>query len=131
MKRDEAVREYIKTLKLNEHLTIEEIGLARESFIEGWNQHEGNSMLDKSQPVIDGLPEYDETVECENPVCVHEGKNKPLTGLYGLAGGGIGPYTVCENCGIILTKSQDAELCDSHERKPVEIKDEPSDNQAD
>jgi hypothetical protein len=65
------------------------------------------------------LPEYDETVECDNPVCIHAGA-KPLTGLYGMLGGGMGPYTACDNCGAVLTKSQDAELFDSHE---VEIKD--------
>ena len=66
------------------------------------------------------LPEYDEFVECTNPDCIYR-KAKPVTGLHGLAGGGMGPYTCCEVCGTVLTKSQDAEiLCDSHE---VEIKD--------
>jgi hypothetical protein len=65
------------------------------------------------------VPEYDEFVECTNPECVHV-KAKPMTGLHGMLGGGMGPYTVCSNCGILLTKSQDKELlCDSHE---VEIK---------
>jgi hypothetical protein len=78
------------------------------------------------------LPEYDETVECTNPLCVHAEKNKPITGLHGLAGGGgIGPYTVCEFCGTILTKTYDSEiLCESHDedRKPVEIKDATEDS---
>jgi hypothetical protein len=61
------------------------------------------------------LPEYDEFVECTNPDCVYR-KAKPVTGLHGMAGGGMGPYTCCEICGTVLTKSQDAEiLCDSHE----------------
>lgn len=67
------------------------------------------------------VPEYDEMVECANPACIHAGKTEALTGLYGMTGGGIGPYTVCVNCGEILTKSQDAELCESHEA--VELKD--------
>jgi len=62
------------------------------------------------------LPEYDEELQCTNPVCQHEEKTAPITGLHGMAGGGMGPYTVCANCGMILSKSQDAEiLCDSHE----------------
>jgi hypothetical protein len=66
------------------------------------------------------VPEYDETVECTNPLCVHAGA-EPMTGLHGMLGGGMGPYTVCSMCGQLLTKSQDSELlCDSHE---VEIKD--------
>lgn len=53
------------------------------------------------------LPEYDETVTCENPACVFV-EATVMTGLYGIVGGGgIGPYTMCENCGVVLTKSSD------------------------
>ena len=52
----------------------------------------------------------------ENPCVSIEERTAPITGLHGMAGGGMGPYTVCANCGMILSKSQDAEiLCDSHE----------------
>jgi hypothetical protein len=72
-------------------------------------------------PEVNTVPEYDEFVECTNPECVYL-KAKPVTGLHGMSGGGMGPYTVCGNCGIVLTKSQDSEiLCESHES--TEIKD--------
>ena len=72
------------------------------------------------------VPEYDETIVCENPECKHLGA-PAITGLYGIAGGGgLGVYSVCEHCGTVLSKSLDPELCDSHE---VEIKDA-EDNQA-
>ena len=61
------------------------------------------------------LPEYDEELQCTNPVCQFEERTAPITGLHGMAGGGMGPYTVCANCGMILSKSQDPDLCDSHE----------------
>ena len=65
------------------------------------------------------VPEYDETIVCENPECKHLGA-PAITGLYGIAGGGgVGVYSVCEHCGTVLSKSIDPELCDSHE---VEIK---------
>jgi hypothetical protein len=77
------------------------------------------------------VPEYDEGVQCENPECKHV-EAEVITGLYGIAGGGgIGPYTVCEHCGVILTKSVDeslnhtfAELKD--ERTPDTKADEPT-----
>jgi hypothetical protein len=68
------------------------------------------------------VPEYDETVTCDNPECKHIGA-PPITGLYGVAGGGgLGVYSVCEHCGTVLTKSIDPEMCESN--NPVEIKDE-------
>ena len=55
------------------------------------------------------VPEYDEEVTCKNPECIHV-EASVLTGLYGAFGGGLGPYTMCENCGEVLTKSEDEEL---------------------
>jgi hypothetical protein len=61
------------------------------------------------------VPEYDETIVCENPECKHLGA-PAITGLYGIAGGGgLGVYSVCEHCGTVLSKSIDPESCDSHE----------------
>ena len=66
------------------------------------------------------LIEYDETVECDNPLCVY-GKATVVTGLHGVIGGGLGPYTTCSLCGTVLTKSFDKDLCDSHD-DPEELK---------
>ena len=61
-------------------------------------------------------PEYDETVTCHFTQC-REIEAGVLTGLYGMVGGGgMGAYTMCENCGLVLTKSFDPEEpCESHE----------------
>jgi hypothetical protein len=60
------------------------------------------------------VPEYDETIVCENPECKHL-EAPPITGLYGIAGGGgIGVYSVCEHCGTVLSKSIDQDaVCDT------------------
>lgn len=69
------------------------------------------------------VPEYDETVVCENPACKHI-EAPAITGLYGIVGGGgLGVYSVCENCGLVLTKTLDESVCETH--NPVEIKEEP------
>jgi hypothetical protein len=61
------------------------------------------------------IPEYDETVVCQNPECKHL-EAPAITGLYGMAGGGgLGVYSVCENCGTVLTKSLAPEVCETHE----------------
>jgi len=71
------------------------------------------------------IPEYDETVTCDNPECKHV-EAPAITGLYGIAGGGgLGVYSVCEHCGTVLTKSLDPEaneqdVCDT---QVVELKD--------
>ena len=67
------------------------------------------------------IPEYDEEITCTNPECVHSFAGV-LTGLYGIVGGGgLGSYTLCENCGAVLSKT-----CDTHrkgeENEPTEIK---------
>jgi len=49
------------------------------------------------------VPEYNEAIMC--PECGE--KSDVITGLYGLFGGGLGPYTCCEKCGMIVTKSYD------------------------
>ena len=73
------------------------------------------------------VPEYDETVVCENPECRHV-EAPAITGLYGLTGGGgIGVYSVCEHCGQVLTKSLDPEMCETHET--VELKDAKNDSE--
>lgn len=62
--------------------------------------------------IIEGTPEFDESLSCP-----HCGSNDKHTG-YGMIGGGIGPYTLCANCGVLISKSQDSEaMCDSHEEK--------------
>jgi hypothetical protein len=66
------------------------------------------------------LPEYNEDITCENPECKHI-EAQVMVGMYGLfGGGGMGAYTMCENCGTVLSKS-----CDTHkdeENEPTEIK---------
>lgn len=66
------------------------------------------------------LPRFDLSVKCTKPDCVWK-KAEPSPG-YGMFGGGLGPYTICENCGTVLTKSQ--------ENPNDEAKDEPADNKA-
>jgi hypothetical protein len=51
--------------------------------------------------VPDTLPEYNEAVMC--PECKETAD--VVTGLYGMFGGGNGPYTMCADCGQILTKT--------------------------
>ena len=75
---------------------------------------------------VELVPTYDEFIKCERPDCVYDNA-VAITGLHGMFGGGNGPYTVCANCGDLLSKSFDDEiLYDSH---AVEIKDV-EDNQA-
>lgn len=55
-------------------------------------------------------PNYNEAVMC--PKC---GENSEvLVGFYGILGGGLGPYTCCADCGIIVTKS-----FESHENQEI------------
>lgn len=62
------------------------------------------------------LPEYDEDVTCENPECQHV-QAEVIGGLHGVfGGGGPGTYTMCENCGAVLTKS-----CDTHKDDEDEL----------
>jgi hypothetical protein len=71
-------------------------------------------MEDRMSSSHKDVPEYDETVVCENPECKHL-EAPAITGLYGIAGGGgLGVYSVCENCGTVLTKSLDPETCETH-----------------
>jgi hypothetical protein len=68
------------------------------------------------------LPEYNEALVCERAEC-KEIEAEVMTGLYGVfGGGGPGAYTMCVNCGAVLSKS-----CDSHEEKPGIIEGEFSD----
>lgn len=48
------------------------------------------------------LPEYDEQLRCPNHQIT------PTMRGYGIAGGGIGPYTVCRRCGRVVSKSEDS-----------------------
>ena len=50
------------------------------------------------------IPEYNEAIMC--PEC---GEHSDVLSGYGLVGGGIGPYTTCGRCGILVSKSQDPE----------------------
>lgn len=66
------------------------------------------------------IPEYNEDVTCTNPECIHK-EAEVIGGLYGMfGGGGPGAYTMCENCGTVLTKSCDTHKDDTNE--PTEIK---------
>lgn len=65
-------------------------------------------MTNKDEPIImvidpsnkrDGLPEYDPAVRCPAHPDI------PACHGFGLAGGGVGVYSYCEECGLVLTKS--------------------------
>ena len=61
-------------------------------------------MIEDANP----LPEFDESIQC--PWCSPRDKPTIFT-LYGLfGGGGPGRYTMCSNCGTVLSKT-----CDTHE----------------
>lgn len=50
-----------------------------------------------------GIPPLDDSIKCgEHP-------HAQVVQGFGLAGGGMGPYTSCAECGKILSKSDDAE----------------------
>ena len=51
------------------------------------------------------IPEYNEALMC--PDC--QEKSEVIVGLHGMFGGGMGPYTMCADCGKIVSKT-----CDSH-----------------
>jgi hypothetical protein len=52
------------------------------------------------------IPEYDPNLQCpDHP------KDESEMG-YGLAGGGMGPYTVCATCSRILSKTVDPDPYD-------------------
>jgi len=69
---------------------------------------EKRQMIDTPRAHYDrDVPEYDEKLKCiEHPHGV------VLTG-YGLIGGGIGPYTFCQSCGYVISKSLDLEMRDA------------------
>ena len=48
-------------------------------------------------------PEYNVAIMC--PDC---GEKSDVMELYGIIGGGLGPYTMCDRCGMIVTKSFDS-----------------------
>jgi hypothetical protein len=63
------------------------------------------------------LPAYDEAIKC--PVCERlgydpsRGPYNVMTGMHGVfGGGGYGKYTMCENCGLVLSKTSDDEVSD-------------------
>lgn len=57
-------------------------------------------MIDRSKIRL-GIPEFDPTVRCKDH------PTSPVHENYGLAGGGFGPYTVCDSCCKVLSKSED------------------------
>jgi hypothetical protein len=60
-----------------------------------------------------GIPAYDETIVCQNPECKHL-EAPPITGLFGvIGGGGPGIYSMCEHCGMVLSKTP-ATACETH-----------------
>lgn len=61
-------------------------------------------------------PPYNEAVMCPN--CGEDAD--VLTGMHGIIGGGSGPYTCCELCGLVITKSFD----DGQEADPTIIEGE-------
>lgn len=46
------------------------------------------------------LPEYDDSVFCHKCDSIEH-----IETGFGLAGGGFGPYTFCNHCGCVVTKS--------------------------
>jgi len=75
---------------------------------------------------VENTPEFDQSIKC--PTC------KPddyIIEGYGMIGGGIGPYTMCGNCGVLLSKSQDEVMCDSHEATEIKDAQETADDKAD
>lgn len=57
------------------------------------------SILHLSTKDNDSLPEYDENIKCpEHPTA-------EVASGFGLAGGGMGSYTLCDTCCKILSKT--------------------------
>jgi hypothetical protein len=53
--------------------------------------------------IIEEIPQYDPRL-----LCVACGdKTKIVEGFGVFGGGGVGPYTLCDNCGHIITKSHE------------------------
>ena len=66
------------------------------------------------------LPEYDDSIRCTNPECVH--KEAGIISGYGMiGGGGLGGYTMCDNCGQVLSKTPDVSHLEKN-NEPTEIK---------
>jgi hypothetical protein len=55
-------------------------------------------LIDSAEQTV---PEMDQSIRCPD----HPDLEPKMQ--YGLAGGGIGMYTYCDECGKILSKSQD------------------------
>jgi len=82
-------------------------------------------MEDKMVTTVENTPEFDQSIKC--PDC------KPgdyIIEGYGLLGGGIGPYTMCGNCGLLLSKSQDEAMCESHETTEIKDAEQVADDKA-
>lgn len=62
------------------------------------SQQHSDILIDLAE-VENGLPEFNQNIEC----AVHP--SAQIVEGFGLAGGGFGPYTMCERCCRILTKS--------------------------
>jgi len=61
------------------------------------------SVLIDSSEKRKGLPDFDQKIRCpQHPKALPES-------MYGLAGGGFGPYTVCPDCARILSKTNEDE----------------------
>lgn len=52
---------------------------------------------------VEGLPELDDSIKCPNHPNAH------VSTGFGLAGGGYGTYTLCDECCRVLSKTMDDE----------------------
>lgn len=62
---------------------------------------ENEPSVTHTSEIIEEIPQYDPRL-----LCVACGDKTRIVEGYGvLGGGGIGPYTFCDNCGHVITKS--------------------------
>jgi hypothetical protein len=61
---------------------------------------------------LEPVPTYDEFIKCERPDCVYDNAVAIVDCMARWAGNG--PYTVCANCGDLLSNRSTTKSCMTH-----------------